>query len=192
LLLGLATDHHIATRSAIFRLGVAPYGLSPVVMATAVLPKLVGHRLAMRMYVEDLSLDAHYAMVSGIVNGVSPSSDHGRAHACRSASTGVLVGNMAADVYQCYTAHFLVQETWLNVESSGNTPGELQRQVRRPRAFTREVLVQDEPNSVKDELISHRATILPDLESSSPIEDNRGILASAPLVGIITSVVASS
>ena len=46
LLLGLATDHRIATRSATFRLGVAPYGLSPVVMATAVLPGLVGHSLS--------------------------------------------------------------------------------------------------------------------------------------------------
>jgi enoyl-CoA hydratase/carnithine racemase len=39
-------------------------------MATAVLPKLVGHSLAMRMYVEDLSLDAHNAIASGIVDDV--------------------------------------------------------------------------------------------------------------------------
>ncbi|EGB04273.1 hypothetical protein AURANDRAFT_67305 [Aureococcus anophagefferens] len=43
LLLALATDYRVATRSAIFRLGVAPYGLSPVVMATTVLPEIVGY-----------------------------------------------------------------------------------------------------------------------------------------------------
>ncbi|EGB04285.1 hypothetical protein AURANDRAFT_67324 [Aureococcus anophagefferens] len=81
LLLGLATDHRIATRSATFRLGVAPYGLSPVVMATAVLPKLVGHNVATRMYVEDLSLDAQDAMASGIVSGLSQSTHHARMRA---------------------------------------------------------------------------------------------------------------
>ena len=42
LLLGLASDHRLATSSATFRLSVAPYGLSPVVMATVVLPQLSG------------------------------------------------------------------------------------------------------------------------------------------------------
>jgi enoyl-CoA hydratase/carnithine racemase len=80
LLLGLATDHHIATRSATFRLGVAPYGLSPVVMATAVLPKLVGHSLATRMYMEDLSLHARDAVASGIVGDVSGGINDARKH----------------------------------------------------------------------------------------------------------------
>ena len=46
LLLGLACDHRLATASAVFRLGVAPYGLSPVLMATTVLPDLVGQNFA--------------------------------------------------------------------------------------------------------------------------------------------------
>ena len=46
LLLGLTADHRVATENATFRLGVAPYGLSPVVMATQVLPMLVGRSYA--------------------------------------------------------------------------------------------------------------------------------------------------
>ena len=53
-LLGLAADHRVATNNAVFRLGVAPYGLSPVLMATRVLPMLFGSRLSKRMYVEDM------------------------------------------------------------------------------------------------------------------------------------------
>ena len=85
LLLGLATDHRIATPSAIFRLGVAPYGLSPVVMATAVLPKLVGPSLATRMYTEDLSLNAHNAMASDISSIVMSDSQTARRGAMRRA-----------------------------------------------------------------------------------------------------------
>lgn len=81
LLLGLATEYRLATPSSIFRLGVAPYGLSPVVMATAILPKLVGQSLSARMYVEDLQLDAHNAMESGIVSSLSPSIHRARTHA---------------------------------------------------------------------------------------------------------------
>lgn len=58
LLLGLTADHRVTTLNAVFRLGVAPYGLSPVVMATTVLPMLLGTRFSTRMYVEDLSANA--------------------------------------------------------------------------------------------------------------------------------------
>ena len=56
LLLGVTADHRVATKNAVFRLGVAPYGLSPVVMATKILPMLLGGRLSTRMYVEDISI----------------------------------------------------------------------------------------------------------------------------------------
>ena len=72
LLLGLAADHRVATRNATFRLGVAPYGLSPVVMATRVLPLLVGGAYSTRMYVEDLRVDREYAIESGIVEYLLP------------------------------------------------------------------------------------------------------------------------
>ena len=58
LLLGLAADYRAATPGAIFRLGVAPYGLSPIVMATKALPLLIGGCFSTRMYVEDLPVDA--------------------------------------------------------------------------------------------------------------------------------------
>ena len=56
LLLGLTADHRVSTTGAVFRLGVAPYGLSPVVMATGVLPVILGSHLSTRMYVEDMSV----------------------------------------------------------------------------------------------------------------------------------------
>ena len=71
-LLGLAADHRVATTNAVFRLGVAPYGLSPVVMATRALPMLFGSRLSTRMYVEDISADILFAVRSGIVNRSLP------------------------------------------------------------------------------------------------------------------------
>lgn len=46
LILGLAADLRMATRSASFRLGVAPHSLSPVMMATGVLPNLVGYHFS--------------------------------------------------------------------------------------------------------------------------------------------------
>ena len=85
LLLGLATDHCIATRSTTFRLGVARYGLSPIVMATAVLPKLVGHSFTTRMYVEDLSLDAHSAIASDVSSTVLSDIQMARREATRRA-----------------------------------------------------------------------------------------------------------
>ena len=68
LLLGLAADHRVATKHAAFRLGVAPYGLSPVVMATKVLPLLVGGSYATRMYVEDLMVDSKLATESDVAH----------------------------------------------------------------------------------------------------------------------------
>ncbi|EGB04283.1 hypothetical protein AURANDRAFT_32766, partial [Aureococcus anophagefferens] len=70
LLLSLATDHRIATESAIFRLGVAPHGLSPIVMATRLLPSIVGYNFSMRMYAEDTSLSVQMAIDLGLVNEV--------------------------------------------------------------------------------------------------------------------------
>ena len=69
-LLGLSADHRLATVSAIFRLGVAPYGLSPIVMATGVLPLLVGRSLARRIYVEDLTIPASRAFLSDFIDVV--------------------------------------------------------------------------------------------------------------------------
>ena len=63
-------DHRVATASSTFRLGVAPYGLSPVVMATEILPSLVGENLSTRMYIDDLSMTAPHAIASGILDGV--------------------------------------------------------------------------------------------------------------------------
>lgn len=68
LLLGLTADHRVATDHATFRLGVAPYGLSPIVMATQVLPALTGQPFSNRMYAEDLSIDRHYAARLGIAD----------------------------------------------------------------------------------------------------------------------------
>ena len=67
LLLGLVADHRAATSSAVFRLGVASYGLSPVVMATKVLPMLFGSRFSTRTYVEDLIVDVRCAVASNVV-----------------------------------------------------------------------------------------------------------------------------
>ena len=78
LLLGLAADHRVATKNASFRLGVAPYGLSPVVMATKVLPQLVGGSCATRMYIEDLTVDTELATGSGIADHVLPNSQSAR------------------------------------------------------------------------------------------------------------------
>ena len=72
LLLGLAADYRVATTSATFRLGVAPYGLSPVVMATKVLPALFGLSFSTRMYAEDISIDTECAVASGLVGAVLP------------------------------------------------------------------------------------------------------------------------
>ena len=70
LLLGVAADHRVATTRATFRLGVAPHGLSPIMMATAVLPKLAGRFLSTRMYVEDLVLVVGSLVTSDFVNDV--------------------------------------------------------------------------------------------------------------------------
>ena len=56
MLLGIAADSKVATASATFRLGVALYGLSPILMATSVLPRTVGTVLSTSMYVDDLHL----------------------------------------------------------------------------------------------------------------------------------------
>ena len=71
-LLGLAADNRVATANAVFRLGVAPYGLSPVVMATRALPMLLGSRLSARIYVEDMSVGTKFAVRSGIVDRSLP------------------------------------------------------------------------------------------------------------------------
>ena len=78
LLLGLTADYRVATENATFRLGVAPYGLSPVVMATEVLPMLVGWPYSTRMYVEDLVLDAREALGAGVSSHVRPDSETAR------------------------------------------------------------------------------------------------------------------
>ena len=78
LLLGLTADCRVATENATFRLGVAPYGLSPVVMATEVLPVLVGQSYSTRMYVEDVMLDAREAVGAGVSSHVRPDSETAR------------------------------------------------------------------------------------------------------------------
>ena len=88
LLLGLAADHRVATTSASFRLGVTPYGLSPVVMATKVLPTLLGRSFSTKMYVEDISIDAECAVASGIVGSVSPGTQAARRYSMQRVCTG--------------------------------------------------------------------------------------------------------
>ena len=72
LLLGLTADRRVATGRATFRLGVAPYGLSPIVMATQVLPALVGRAFSSRMYAEDLSVDRQCVVELGIADHLHP------------------------------------------------------------------------------------------------------------------------
>ena len=99
LLLGLASDHLLATESATFRLGVAPHGLSPVVMATVVLPQLMGRAFASRMYMDDFSMDVKHATATGLVDGVALDSQAARALACAAAGAGTPVNaSLAANV----------------------------------------------------------------------------------------------
>ena len=70
LLLAMMADYRVATASADFRLGVAPYNLSPVLMATEILPYLVGQNLSIRMYIDDLTVVAQRAAASGLVANV--------------------------------------------------------------------------------------------------------------------------
>ena len=55
-------------------------------MATAVLPRFAGQRLATEMYINDLSMDALYMTASGLVDDILVDSQEARAHA------GVLAG----------------------------------------------------------------------------------------------------
>ena len=88
LLLGLAADHRVATKHAAFRLGVAPYGLSPVVMATKVLQLLVGGSYATRMYVEDLMVDSKLATESDVAHYLFTDSRTARSFVETSARAG--------------------------------------------------------------------------------------------------------
>ena len=71
LMLGLVGDRRVCTGGAVFRLGVAPHGLSPIVLATRELPRLTGSGVAAQMYLEDARLDAREALVSGLAHRVS-------------------------------------------------------------------------------------------------------------------------
>ena len=97
MLLGLASDYHLATAFATFRLGVAPHGLSPVVMATVVLPRLVGRAFALRMYMDDFSSDVKHATAMGLVDGVSLDSQAARALASAAAEAGTPVNTSLAE-----------------------------------------------------------------------------------------------
>ena len=66
--MGLTADHRIATDHATFRLGVAPYGLSPIVMATQVLPVLAGRPFSIRMYAEDLLINRDSVVELGLAD----------------------------------------------------------------------------------------------------------------------------
>ena len=125
--MGLAADHRVATTSATFRLGVAPYGLSPVLMATTVLPTLLGPHLSTRMYVEDLTIDPRYAAISGLVDRLSLDKKVAGKYATYCAGLGYLkhsTPEMAS--IQPHTEH-LVQETLLNAETSKSVHLELQQ-----------------------------------------------------------------
>ena len=113
LLLGLTADYRVATENATFRLGVAPYGLSPVVMATEVLPMLVGWPYSTRMYVEDLVLDAREALGAGVSSHVRPDSETARRLARSSARASSVLLERAM-----VGRHRRGQEGLLNVEAS--------------------------------------------------------------------------
>lgn len=116
LLLGLVADHRVATSSAVFRLGVAPYGLSPVVMATRVLPMLLGSRFSTRAYVEDLIVDVRCAEASNVVCRALPSLRAAREYALFRVFVGRRVSWTSAAIEK-HGQHF-VRETLLNVEAS--------------------------------------------------------------------------
>ena len=111
LLLGLAADYRAATRNAVFRLGVAPHGLSPVVMATKVLPMLLGSRLSTRMYADDTTLGTEFAVRSGVVSQSLPDRQNAREYGLCS-----LAGAILASIQ--YDAPHFIQETLFNAESS--------------------------------------------------------------------------
>lgn len=116
LLLGLAADHRVATRNATFRLGVAPYGLSPVVMATKVLPMLVGGAYASRMYVEDLGVDREDVIESGVAEYPLPDAWTAR----RLVETSARVGSRTFASSSMAIAHHArhhCQESFLDVEA---------------------------------------------------------------------------
>ena len=115
LLLGLAADHRVATRNATFVLGVAPYGLSPVVMATRVLPMLLGSRFSTRMYIEDVSVDSHCAMGSNIVHHSLNDPRKAREYASFRVVAGCHLGSPLATIER-HVRHF-IQETLLNIEA---------------------------------------------------------------------------
>ena len=115
LLLGLTADHRVATKDATFRLGVAPYGLSPIVMATQVLPMPVGHSYATRMYVEDLSINGGHGLWSGISSHLLPDTWTARRFANLSANANSRLVKSVANAAKCRRHS---QETVLNVETS--------------------------------------------------------------------------
>lgn len=115
LLLGLAADQRVATKNAVFRLGVAPYGLSPVVMATKVLPLLVGGSYATRMYVEDLAVDTKLATGSGVADHLLSDSRTARRFVETSARRAGSFASASMAIAQ-HTRHHC-QETLLDVEA---------------------------------------------------------------------------
>lgn len=116
LLLGLAADRRVCTPRAVFRLGVAPHGLSPIVLATDVLPRMIGYGLAAQMYLADHEMDANQASRSGFVHQLSPDAESARVLARFDASLGSQDPRA-----RCVDADqgLLVQETLLNGEASG-------------------------------------------------------------------------
>ena len=115
LLLGLASDHRVSTVGALFRLGVAPYGLSPVVMATRILPMLLGFRFSTKMYVEDMFVDARRAVASKIIYHSLPDPQTAREHALSHAVVGRHPGSPSATIER-HARHFS-QETLFNTET---------------------------------------------------------------------------
>ena len=112
LLLGLAADHRVSTINASFRLGVAPYGLSPVLMATAVLPLIVGSSFATQLYLEDTRVTAGEALAAGGTHRVLADISSARRYAQSQRNPGHISQRQLA------SSQALEQEALLNVEAS--------------------------------------------------------------------------
>ena len=106
----------MATTDAALRLGVAPYGLSPVVMATRVLPMLLGSRFSTRSYVEDITLDARCAVAAKVVCRSLPHPQAAREYASLCVAVGRRLRSTSATIEE-HARHF-IQETLLNIEAS--------------------------------------------------------------------------
>ena len=63
----LATTWRVGSHGASFNFGNLPRGMNPLFMLSRSLPLIVGHDLAVTMYLEDPILSSHCALKAGVL-----------------------------------------------------------------------------------------------------------------------------